>query len=122
MALRKVQEVLPALQVHQLRFRRTLGEALLGSYVIRLKVLPTGPEVPVPSLLESIKGNLGPEMTLRSSREEPIAFGLYALIVDVVAPEEEGEVDKVEKAVSTAKDVAQYELTAVSRMSSTLKV
>ena len=94
----------------------------MGSYVIRIKVLPTGPEVPASSLLESIKSNLGAEMTIRASKEEPIAFGLYALVIDVVAPEVEGMVDKVEKAVSTAKDVAQYELTAVSRMSSTLKV
>jgi elongation factor 1-beta len=94
----------------------------MGSYVIRIKVLPTGPEVPYDTLLASVKGNLTSEMTLRSSREEPIAFGLYALIIDVVAPEAEGMVDKVEKAVSTAPNVAQYELTAVSRMSSTLKV
>jgi elongation factor 1-beta len=94
----------------------------LGSYVIRIKVLPTGPEVPSQSLLESIKKNLTSEMSIRASREEPIAFGLYALIVDVVAPEVDGKIDEVEKLVSTAKDVAQYELTAVSRMSSTVKV
>jgi len=94
----------------------------MGSYVIRIKVLPTGPEVPPQTLLEAIKGNLTPEMSIRASKEDPIAFGLYALIIDVVAPEEEGMVDKVEKAVSTAVNVSQYELTAVSRMSSTLKV
>jgi elongation factor 1-beta len=94
----------------------------MGSYVIRIKVLPSGPEVPWQTLLEAIKGNLTAEMSIRASREEPIAFGLYALIIDVVAPEVEGMVDKVEKAVSTAANVQQYELTAVSRMSSTLKV
>ncbi len=94
----------------------------MGSYVIRIKVLPTGPEVPYNTLLEGVKGNLKPPMVIRSSREEPIAFGLYALLIDVVAPEEEGMVDKVENAVSTSPNVAQYELTAVSRMSSTLKV
>lgn len=94
----------------------------MGSYVIRIKVLPTGPEVPSATLLDAVKRNLSSEMSVRASKEDPIAFGLYALMIDIVAPEEEGMVDKVEKAVSTAKDVAQYELTAVSRMSSTLKV
>jgi elongation factor 1-beta len=94
----------------------------MGSYVIRIKVLPTGPEVPVQALLDAIKANLTSVMSVRSHKEDPIAFGLYALVLDIVAPEEEGMVDQVEKAVSTAKDVAQYELTAVSRMSSTLKV
>lgn len=94
----------------------------MGSFVIRMKVLPTGPEVPYNAFLEAVKGNLTSEMSLRSSKEEPIAFGLYALIADIVAPDEEGMIDKVEKAVSSAPNVAQYEVTGVSRMSSTLKV
>jgi translation elongation factor aEF-1 beta len=93
----------------------------MGSYIVRIKVLPTGPEVPSQTLLEAIKGNLEAEMSVRSSKEDPIAFGLYSLTVDVVAPEVEGMVDKVEKAVSTAANVAQSDLVAVSRMSSTLK-
>jgi elongation factor 1-beta len=93
----------------------------MGSYLIRIKVLPTGPEIPPQTLLDAVKANMESMMSVRSSKEEPIAYGLYALIIDVVAPEEDGMVDRVEKVVSTAKDAAQYELIAVSRMSSTLK-
>lgn len=93
----------------------------MGSYIVRIKVLPTGPEVPSQALLDSIKGKLDAEMSVRSSKEEPIAFGLYSLTIDVVAPEVEGMVDKVEMAVSTAANVAQSDLLGVSRMSSTLK-
>jgi len=93
----------------------------LGAYLVRVKVMPSGPEVPSDKLLESIKGVLGKEMTLRASKEDPIAFGLYALIVDIVAPEEEGMVDKVEAAVSRAPLVTQSDLLGVSRMSSHLK-
>jgi len=93
----------------------------MGSYVIRLKVLPTGPEVPPQTLFDSIKGSLQKDMVLRSSKEDPIAFGLYALIVDVVTPDVEGMVDKVEDAVAHAPNVAQSDLQGVSRMSSQLK-
>jgi len=93
----------------------------MGSYLIRVKVLPTGPEVPSQTLLDSVRGNLQKEMALRSSREEPIAFGLYALILDIVTPDVEGMVDKVEGAISLAPNVAQYEVQGVSRMSSRLK-
>ena len=95
---------------------------MAGSYLVRIKVLPSGPEVPSAKLLESIKGVLTKDMTVRGSKEEPIAFGLYALIVDVVAPEEEGMVDKVEEAVSKAPMVTQHDLLGVSRLSSRLKV
>lgn len=94
----------------------------MGSYIVRIKVLPTGPEVPSQKLIEAIKGKLTSEMSVRSFKEEPIAFGLYSLTVDVVAPEVEGMPDKVEEAVAKAADVGQSELIAVSRMSSTLKV
>ena len=94
----------------------------MGAYLVRVKVMPSGPEVPSDKLLESIKGVLGKEMTLRASKEDPIAFGLYALIVDIVAPEEEGMVDRVEAAVAKAPLVTQSDLMGVSRMSSHLKV
>ena len=93
----------------------------MGSYVIRMKVLPTGPEVPPQTLLESIRGSLKQDMALRSSKEEPIAFGLYALMVDVVTPDVEGNVDRVEEVIAKAPNVAQSELHGVSRLSSQLK-
>jgi elongation factor 1-beta len=112
-------EVLPQIQVRELRLR---GAIELGSYLVRVKVMPSGPEVPSDKLLESVKGVLGKEMTVKGSKEDPIAFGLYALIIDIVAPEEEGMVDKVEAAVAKAPLVTQSDLLGVSRMSSHLKV
>jgi elongation factor 1-beta len=94
----------------------------MGSYVVRVKVMPSGPEVPSDKLLESVRGVLGKEMTIKGSKEDPIAFGLYALIIDVIAPEEEGMVDRVEAAVAKAPLVTQSDLMGVSRMSSTLKI
>ena len=94
----------------------------MGSYLVRVKVMPSGPEVPADELLESVRRSLGTEMSLRGSKEDPIAFGLYALIIDVIAPEEEGMVDKVEQAVAKAPLVTQSDLMGVSRMSSRLRV
>ena len=93
----------------------------MGSYLVRIKVLPTGPEVPSQQLLDSIRGRLDKDMVLKNSREEPIAFGLYALIIDIVVPEVEGMIDKVEQAVAAAPLVAQSELVGASRLSSQLK-
>lgn len=93
----------------------------MGSYVVRMKVLPTGPEVPSQQLLESVKGRLEKDMTLRGSKEEPIAFGLYSLTIDIITPEVEGAIDKVEQVVAAAPMVAQSELLGASRLSSQLK-
>jgi len=93
----------------------------MGSYLVRLKVLPTGPEVPSQQLLDSVKSRLGSDMVFKNSREEPIAFGLYSLTIDIVVPEVEGMIDKVEAAVASAPLVAQSELVGASRLSSQLK-
>ncbi len=92
----------------------------VGSYVIRLKVLPEDTTTPHDQIVASVSKSLPAGAQLRGQRIEPIAFGLSAIIIDVVVPEEDGAIDKVEHSVSTAPLVGQYELVGVSRMSSKL--
>jgi len=92
----------------------------LGSYVIRLKVLPEDPATEHQKIIDSVAGVLPKSAQIRGHKIEPIAFGLSAIILDVVAPEEEGVIDNIEALVAKAPLVAQYELVAVSRMSSRL--
>jgi len=92
----------------------------LGSYVIRIKVLPREATNDHQSIVDSVAAALPPDAKIRGQKVEPIAFGLSAIVLDVVAPEEEGNVDRVEQAVSSAPLVGQSELIGVSRMSSRL--
>ncbi len=92
----------------------------MGSYVIRIKLLPEDTTTDHQKIVDSVAGLLPKPSQIRGKRIEPIAFGLSAIIVDVVAPEEDGIVDKVEEIVSKAPLVGQYELLGVSRMSTTL--
>ena len=92
----------------------------MGSYVIRLKVLPQETTTEHEKILESVSKALPSGAQVRGHKVEPMAFGLSAIIVDVVVPEEEGVIDAVEHSVSTAPLVGQYELIGVSRMSSKL--
>jgi elongation factor 1-beta len=92
----------------------------LGSYVIRLKLLPQDTTTDHQMIVDSVAALLPKPAQIRGHKIEPIAFGLSAVIVDVVAPEEEGVIDKIEEVVSKAPLVGQYELIGVSRMSSKL--
>ena len=92
----------------------------MGSYVIRLKVLPQDTTTEHEKIVESVSKSLPAGSQIKGQTIEPIAFGLSAIIIDVVAPEEEGMIEKVEQAVSTAPLVSQYEFMGVSRMSSKL--
>lgn len=92
----------------------------MGSYVIRLKVLPVDTTTEHEKITKSVADSLPAGAQVRSHKIEPIAFGLSAIIFDIVAPEEEGVIDGIEKAVSEAPFVGQSELVGVSRMSSKL--
>ncbi|MDE1857640.1 MAG: elongation factor 1-beta [Thaumarchaeota archaeon] len=92
----------------------------MGSYVIRVKLLPQDTTTEHQKIVDSVAPLLPQTAKIRGQKIEPIAFGLSAVIVDIVAPEEEGMVDKVEEAVSKSPLVSQYEVTGVSRMSSKL--
>ncbi len=92
----------------------------MGSYVIRMKILPEDTSTDLEKLLQTLTGLLPKPVQVRGHKIEPIAFGLSAIIADVVAPEEEGMIDKVEEIVGKAPGVSQYEVVAVSRMSAKL--
>ena len=92
----------------------------MGSYVIRMKILPEDTSTDLEKLVNTIGGLLPKPAHIRGHKIEPIAFGLSAVIADIVTPEEEGMVDKIEEVVSKAPSVSQYEVIAVSRMSAKL--
>ena len=92
----------------------------MDSYVIRIKLLPQDTTTEHQKIVDSVAPLLPAAAKIRGHRVEPIAYGLSAVIVDIVAPEEEGMVDRVEEAVSKSPLVSQYEVTGVSRMSSRL--
>ena len=92
----------------------------MGSYLIRMKVLPEDTSTDLEKMVVTIGSMLPRPAEIRGHKVEPIAFGLSAIIMDVVSPEEEGMVDKIEEIVSKAPHVSQYEVIAVSRMSAKL--
>jgi len=92
----------------------------MGSYVIRVKVLPSDTATEHERIVRSVSDALPTGAQVRNHKVEPIAFGLSAIILDVVAPEQEGMIDAIEERISSAPLVGQYELIGVSRMSSRL--
>lgn len=92
----------------------------MGSYVIRMKVLPEDTSTNLEDMVKTIGGLLPKSSQLRGHRVEPIAYGLSAVVMDVVTPEEEGMIDRIEDIVGKAPHVSQYEVIAVSRMSAKL--
>ncbi len=88
---------------------------MMGKVLMTVKVFPVSTEVSLDQLLEKIKGSLPDGAELHSSEKVPIAFGLSALRVNVLVPEEEKAATQVEKAITSIEDVSEIEVEMVRR-------
>ena len=92
----------------------------MANLLVRVKVMPKEAEIKPEQIVEDIK-TLNPEIQIRSSREEPIAFGLVALIADFLTDDEAGAMEKIEEGIRKSSLVGEFEVLGASRISATVK-
>ena len=90
---------------------------LLGQLIARLKVLPEEVGTELPKMVSSIEENLPKGAVIKRTGEEPIAFGLVALLLDVQIEDKEGATDRLEEAVKAADLVSEVQVLGVSKLS-----
>jgi len=87
----------------------------LAKVVAQIKIFPTETTVDLGDLRKKIENALPPQTSIARFEEEPIAFGLVALVARVVMPEEEGRMDKVEEALKSVENVGEIQVVNVWR-------
>ncbi|MCK4757468.1 MAG: elongation factor 1-beta [Thermoplasmata archaeon] len=68
----------------------------MGDVAITYKVMPTGLEVDLAELKTNLEKGLSEICRVNSIEKRPLAFGLNALIVQVIMKDGEGVVDRLE--------------------------
>jgi translation elongation factor aEF-1 beta len=95
-----------------------VGEAEMGSVIVSYKIFPVGIEVDFNELQKKIKGCLPEFASIYGFGEEPIAFGLNALIVHVkISEDKTGVLDKLESNIQKISEVSQVQSVMVRRVS-----
>ncbi len=87
----------------------------MAKVVAQIKIFPTETTVDLGDLRKEVEKALPPETTVARFDEEPIAFGLVALVARIVMPEEEGRMDKVEEALKSVENVGEIQVVNVWR-------
>ena len=89
----------------------------MAQVIVTLKVMPTSPEVNLERLKVSITEIVESFVGKTDIRvvEEPIAFGLTALMVTFIADEQKGSTDPLEQKIAEIEDVNSVEATDVRR-------
>jgi len=88
----------------------------MGKIVIAYKILPSESTVDLEMLKEKIKKQLADIASIQRFAEEPIAFGLSALKVNMVLPEKDGILEETEKRITDIEEVGQIQTLGVTRL------
>jgi elongation factor 1-beta len=88
----------------------------LGKIVIAYKILPSESTVDLEVLKDKLKKQLAGIASIQKFAEEPIAFGLSALKVNMILPEKDGILDVTEKKITEIKEVGQIHTLGLTRL------
>ena len=84
----------------------------MAEVLVTYRILPKDQNVNVEKLLEEIKK----KFNVYSSEIQPIAFGIKAIILKVILPEEEGSTDKFEREIKGIEGVGEVNIIETTRI------
>ncbi|MFP3283491.1 MAG: elongation factor 1-beta [Nitrososphaeria archaeon] len=89
----------------------------MSKVLVRIRVLPVDVSIDLKELGKRISDSLKGIADVVRTLEEPIAFGLNALIVDLVMDEREGGTYDLEQVLSSVDGIGELDIVRVSLLS-----
>ena len=88
----------------------------MGEVLTTMKIMPDSPDVDLEGIKSAIESSMPEGAKLHEMSEEPIAFGLVAVILQFITEDGEGGSEAVEEMVQAIEGVASIEITGVGRL------
>ncbi|MGC8515962.1 MAG: elongation factor 1-beta [Thermoplasmata archaeon] len=86
----------------------------MGDVAVVLKILPSDSDVNVTAMMAAVKEALNGICELNKIEEQEVAFGLKAIRLEVIVPDEEGKIGAVESRLQSVDGVGQVDTDEVT--------
>jgi len=89
----------------------------MAKVLVSIKIFPTDIDINLDSLKRKITETIPSYASVYRFDEEPVAFGLTALIAHIILPEDRsGGMDEVESILRSIEQISQFETQMVRRI------
>jgi elongation factor 1-beta len=88
----------------------------MGEVLTTMKIMPESPEEDLEAIKATIESSMPEGAKIHEMNEEPIAFGLVAIVLQFITDDGEGGSEPVEEMVQAIDGVASIEITGVGRL------
>ena len=92
------------------------GGIRMGEVLTTMKIMPDSPDIDLEAIKSTIESSMPEGARIHEISEEPIAFGLVAVILQFITEDGEGGSEAVEEMVQAIDGVASFEVTGVGRL------
>jgi elongation factor 1-beta len=93
----------------------------MSKLVVRVKILPSEAETNLDEVSKLLGETIPSGIELNAVSKQPVAFGLYSLLIDFILDDSEGQMDKLEDFLGRTDGVGQFEVVTMSRRSVQIK-
>ncbi len=114
-----MQRLRAPLQVPEVRFLRAIGSRgqLTSNVMVSVKIFPSDIVSDMKGFQDRIRKTLEGKATVYKFEQEPVAFGLVALVAHLVIPEDvEGRMDEVEDRLKSVDGISEVQVLVSRRV------
>lgn len=86
----------------------------MGDVAVVFKILPTDSEVDTDKLKNTVESELKSVCEINKIEIQEIGFGLKAVRLEIIIPDEEGKIDAVESKITSVEGVGQVDTEEVT--------